>query len=128
MNKINPLTILLITIAIFLSSFILLKQSAVELKSSYSELSTYEELSSKYTKLKQAWDKKADTVKLLDKVIKSSGINNIDRKVENKKIILKFSDDSLSKIDKFVNKILNENLNILQLNITQNSVELVVGY
>ncbi|MEA3384303.1 MAG: hypothetical protein U9Q20_06510 [Campylobacterota bacterium] len=128
MNKINPITVLLLSITIFLSSITLLKDSNKELKDSNKELKEFVSLSSKYNTLKTSWDKKVKTIDLIDKIIKSTRIKNIDKKVEKKKIIIKFENNSPRDTDKFVNKILNEKINIEKLNITSSSVELVVGY
>ena len=126
MSKINPIVLLLLSTVILLSSFILLKQSSIDLTQNNYSLDKFQLLSREYNGLKKSWDKKEDTEKLLNNIIKSLGIKDISKEVKNKKIIVKFKNNSLSKIDKFVNKILNNNFNILKLNITQNSVELEI--
>ena len=128
MNKINPLMLLLLSATIFVSSLVLLKQSKEELIQTSSELTEFHRLSNKYQNLKTSWDQKKNTIKLIDKIIKNTRLKNVDKKIEKKRVIIKISNESLKNIDKFINKLLNEKLNILKLNITQNSVELVVGY
>ncbi len=128
MNKIDPFTVLLLAVAIFLSSFVLLKQSNEELIQSNIELKEFNIVANEYINLKSTQKTKNKTLKLIDKIIKSLGVKNVDKKVQDKNILVKLNNISLKKIDKFTNKILNQNLNILKLNITKNSVELVVGY
>ena len=128
MNKINPVTILGISFIVLLSSLLLLKQSEEELIQKNKELAIFNIVSNKYVTLKSSWDQKEKSIKLIDKVLSNLAIKNISKQVQKRKMIIKIKNEQIRKIDKFINKILNSNLNILKLNITDNSIDLVIGY
>jgi len=127
-NKINPLTLLLVSIIIFLTSLIFLKQSNIDIKQLNHELVEFESLSSQYHALNSNWNIKKKKITELNNILSSSGIKNIVKEIKKKKVIIKFNENSINKIDKFINKILNGNFNILKLNVTKNSVNLEIGY
>ena len=77
MNKLNPINILLASIALFILSIVLLKQSNLELKQSNLELNKVEILSVKYSNLKFAWDNKNGVIKQVDKIISAVKIKNV---------------------------------------------------
>ncbi|MEA2050802.1 MAG: hypothetical protein U9O56_08740 [Campylobacterota bacterium] len=128
MKKINPFTILFLSIVIFLSSVVYLNKSYINLKNRQSDLINFKKISNKYQNLKSISKNKKETIAFIEKSIINSGIKNVDKKINTKRAIVNIKDTKLKKIDKFVNKILNEQLNIIKLKIDSNSVELVVGY
>ncbi len=127
MNRLTPSTILLVAIAILLGSLLLLQKTNKDLILEQKRYIQYKEISSQYTALQTSWGKLTKADKKIDKIIKIVGIQNLTKELKNKKIYVEFKSKSLSKIDKFVNKILNTNLKISQLKISKDSVSMEVG-
>ena len=127
MRKITPSTILLISFALMLISFIFIKRSNIELISNYNNLIEYNNLGLKYNKISNSWLKGSVVENKLNKIIKSCHIVNIEKNRSSKQIKVSF-DGSLNQIDKFVNKILNEKFIIKQLEIKKKHLLLVVEY
>jgi len=128
MKKLNPVTVLLVMIMLFMVSALLLKQSNQDLKNLTAQLNNVKVISKQYSILKKSWDNKKQTLESLDKIIKSSGIKNLSKEVKNKKITIDIPDSSLKQISKFSNKILNGNFIILKFKITKNSLYIEMGY
>ncbi|MEA3314816.1 MAG: hypothetical protein U9Q30_03020 [Campylobacterota bacterium] len=128
MKKINPVTLLLLLIMLFMVSALLLKKSNQELKDLTDELNNVKIISKEYSTLKRSWNDKKQTLKTLDKIIKDSKIKNLSKDVKNKKITINIPNSSLKKISKFSNKILNSNFIILKFKITKTSLYIEMGY
>ena len=126
-KKIDPLYILVFTILLFVLSIILFNNSKKELNSSQLELENVSKKGLDYYNLKNNWQNRNNTIKIIDNIIQVVKLKQIDKKILKKKIKIKFKSNSSKKIDKFINKILNQKLNILKLDINKNSVDLEVG-
>ncbi len=127
LKKIDPLYVLLLSIAVLFVSIVSFNKSKINMQNSQDELINLHAIASNYSQMKKDWGSSEHTIKIIDNIITSVGINTLDKKITEKKITIKIDKLSLQKIDKFVNKILNEKLNILKLNISGTSLELEVG-
>lgn len=127
-KRVNPLVVLFVIFVLMLISFIFLKKSKIELNNSAYNYTQFQEVSKNYSVLKKNWGDSKTAEKKLDKLIKSSGIKNIDVTKKNKSQVIKFEYKQLNLVDQFINKVLNENLQIKKLLIDEKKVELEIRY
>lgn len=128
MKRISPLTILLISFALLLGSLIVQKKSKIEINESLYNVSSFNDIASDYKALNKDWNKKEKTKSVVEKIIKVSGIKNVTKKTNKGSLSITFNEKSISKIEKFVNRVLNESLIIKKLVITKESVEMEIKY
>ena len=126
-KRITPITYLLVSISILFLSLILLNESKKELLNKNYSFNKYKEVSTNYLNLKENWDNSKNSKKIIDNIIKKVGIKDLVKKVNKKRIFIKFETKSVTKVDRFLSKVLNANLNIIYVNITKNSLELEIG-
>ena len=126
-KRITPITYLLVSISILFLSLILLNESKKELVNKNDSFNKYKEVSTNYLNLKENWDNSKNSKKIIDNIIKKVGIKDLVKKVNKKRIFIKFETKSVTKVDRFLSKVLNANLNIIYVNITKNSLELEIG-
>lgn len=128
MKRISPLTILLISFALLLGSLIVQKKSKIEINESLYNVSSFNDIASDYKALNKDWNKKEKTKSVVEKIIKVSGIKNVTKKTNKGSLSISFNEKSISKVEKFVNRVLNESLIIKKLVITKESVEMEIKY
>ncbi len=102
------------------------QKSEVKLNKKIENRDNFIVLSDKYNSLKKVWNKKG-TKKKLEKIAKQSSIKNISFKNNNKVLTIKIKDENIKKIDKFINKILNDSFIINKLNITLTQTTIEIG-
>ncbi|MEA3513309.1 MAG: hypothetical protein U9R37_06880 [Campylobacterota bacterium] len=127
MKKIDPLYILLLSFAILIVSIISLSDSKQELFNTQNEYKEFVKLSSQYSGLKNSWQSK-NIDKKIEKVLKQSNIKKYDLSKTKNSIKIVVDDEPLNKLDKFINKILNDSFEIKKLDISDKKIELEVGY
>ncbi|MBT4708403.1 MAG: hypothetical protein HOJ96_01930 [Campylobacteraceae bacterium] len=127
MKKLDPLYVILLSIVVLIVSIILFNSSIKKLNKSQDELKNISLIAINYSNMKNDWNDKKNTIIKIDQIIRSLKIKRIDKKITKKKIKIKIEDVSSNNLDKFINKVLNKKLNILKLDITNNSINLEVG-
>ena len=127
MKKINPITILFISLITVFISLILLKQSNIDLKGQNEILKETKIIANEYSSLKRSWNDPKNVTKTVDKIIKQLKLKTLVMDDNKKKITITIKNGSYKTIDKFINKILNANLIILKLNIKKDSLYLEIG-
>jgi len=127
MKKLDPLYVILLSIVVLIVSIILFNSSIKKLNKSQDELKNISLIAINYSNMKNDWNDKKNTIIKIDQIIRSLKIKRIDKKITKKKIKIKIEDVSSNNLDKFINKVLNKKLNILKLDITNNSISLEVG-
>ncbi len=115
LNKINPLYILLFVFTILLISFTQLNTIKDEYTQKAQAFNGFKKDTKVYTDLKTRWDSKTEQKKIIQRVISSN--RSIEVKEYKNKTILTLRSKNNRDIEKFVNKILNESLIILKLDI-----------
>lgn len=128
MKKIDHITLLAIVFIVLLFSIVLLKKSQVAYENELVDYKSTLALSSQFKSLKSNWDHKENIDTKLKKIINASTIKNITQQKDRKKITIVVKNSSLSKIDRFVNKLLNESFIIEDLSIKKDTLELKIRY
>jgi hypothetical protein len=128
MNKIDPVLILLFFVVTFVSAIFVFDQSKTELQQSTIQYNEFLSNSSKYISLKQSWGKDKNRLKQINKMLKYSGINNVDRKILKNQVILQINNIDIKKIDKFINKILNANIKIEKMSLNRSKFSVSIRY
>lgn len=126
-KKITPITYLLVSSLVLTLSLVLLAESKKELVNKNIDYFKYKEVSANYLNLKKNWDSSKYTINTIDKIIKKVKIKGLTKSINKKRVLVKFDTTKVSKIDKFLSKVLNSNLKIIYLNVTTNSLEIEIG-
>lgn len=127
MNKINSFTFTALSVIILLISLLAYKSSIKELKGANEDFIQFEKVSAKYNSLKKNWDPAA-AEKRITKAAKLLRINNLNITKKGRLMVIKSDKLPLNKMDKFLNKLLNESLIIKKLYITNDSFSVSVEY
>jgi len=127
MKKINPMTIVLISLLFAVLSLVLLKQSTTKLKEQNSILIDTKTIANQYSSLKKSWNNPKQISKIINKIKRQLRLKKLSIVDNKKKITITIKNETLNNINKFINKICNANLIILKLNITKDSVYLEIG-
>ena len=127
MNKFNPLYILLFSIILFLYSAININLQNTTLLQVQEENKQYLKIATKYNSLQNAWGKNNNTKKKIEYILKLSNIKNAHITIKDKIIKIKIENTKLKSLDKFMNKVLNETIVIINFSLTKNSLLLEVG-
>lgn len=128
MKRLNHITLLLISFILCLGSVFLLYSSKEKMATSFNEYYEIKQLSNKYQTKKIKWLDSERTEKKLTNIINSVKFKNITKKRNNKFIDITIKGASIKKIDKFLNKILNESLIINTLEFDNDTLKLQIGY
>ncbi len=126
MNKFNPFYILLFSFCLFLYSVIELRISNDNLLIMEEQNKQFMNIANRYNSLQIGWGKDQDTKKRCENILKSSNIQNAKIIINETIIKIKISDASLNSLNKFINKLLNETIVILNFSLTKNSLDLEV--
>ncbi len=128
MMRINPLYILALVVVLFLISISNLQNTKESLSQSKQENKQYLEVANEYQNLNKNWGKNSNSESKLNNILKVLDIQNISVNKKNKKIEIVIKDADIKKIDKLINKILNENIVIKSLYLTKNdfNMEIVI--
>ena len=127
MKKINPMTIVLISLLFAVLSLVLLKQSTTKLKEQNSILIDTKTIANQYSSLKKSWNNPKQISKIINKIKRQLRLKKLSIVDNKKKITITIKNETLNNINKFINKICNANLIILKLNIKKDSVYLEIG-
>ncbi len=126
-NKINPLYILIVTICLFLYSIIELNLSNDNLLQIKEENKNFIKIATKYNTLQKAWGINNNIQKRCENFLKLSGIRDAHITTNTKIIKIKIRNADLKSLDKFMNKLLNKTIIILNFSLTKNSLDLEIG-
>jgi len=127
MSKFNPLYILLFSFCLFIYSMIVLNKTTTKLTQARLLNKQYIQNGQQYCVLQKAWGKQNNTKDKLDKILQSSNIKNAHIITNDKTIKIKIINANLKSLDKFINKILNETITIINLSLTKSTLELEIG-
>lgn len=129
MNRINPVYVLIGLFIIAFLSFVMVSSKKSEFERETQSLFTFKQKAKVYSDLSENWNN-ADKIKdTLNKVLNNSKFKqlNISRVDKDNSIKIKFSTKDPRIVDSFVNKILNEKLQIKRLDVTLFDVSLEIG-
>lgn len=127
MKKINSLTILLISIIIFLIIVNLYKYTNSNIENVKSEYLEIQKLSLGFTTSKKSLYTQRKAEQQLRNITRQLNIKNLSIVKKSKKLIVKVKKMSFYEQDKFLNKVLNEKFIILKLKIEKNELEIEIG-
>ncbi len=126
-KKINPIFLLLGSIFVLLISVVLFFSAINNIKKKEINYQNYKKLALEYNEVFSSWSDIQKQKIIMEKLIKSSNINNAEIVYKNKQIKVKVSNITTQKIHDFTNKLLNKKLNITKLIIKENFLEIEVG-
>jgi len=127
MNKFNPLYLLLFSLILFIYSIINLNNLTTKLENTKISNKQYIKNGQKYNALQKAWGKKNNAKKKINGILKLANINNANIITNNRTIRVKIRNANLHSLDKFMNKILNDTIIILNFSLTKSSLDIEVG-
>jgi hypothetical protein len=125
MNRVNPLIVLLISVLIFIISFITLNTTKNNLEQNQEEFIKFKQTADKYIAINNTWDKE-ELEKKIKIVAKLSKLENIFIQPKDNNLNVIVMENDLSKIDKFLNNLLNKNFIIKEILISKNYVQIVL--
>ena len=127
MKKINSITILLVSIIIFLVIVNLYKYTNTNVQNVKSEYLEIQKLSLGFATSKKSLYTKGKAEQQLRKITRQLNIKNLSIVKKNKKLVVKVNKISFYEQEKFLNKVLNEKFIILKLKIEKNELEIEIG-
>jgi len=127
MNKINPFYVLIFSVLLFLYSIINLNSVSSKFVLKKETTKKYILLAERYNNLQKTWGKENKTIKLINKIIKSTHIQNANINKLNKIVKIRIKDTTIEVLDKFFNKILNEHLIINKFTLTKSELTMEIG-
>lgn len=128
MNKINPFYILLLSAIIFVYSIFALQNGYSDLSIASKENKEFTNIANRYNGLQKVWGDNKATLKKIENIIKQSNIKNANIVSNDKTIKIEIKNTSLKSIDKFINKLFNESIEVLNFSLTKKSLDIEVGY
>ncbi|MEA2019872.1 MAG: hypothetical protein U9N59_15680 [Campylobacterota bacterium] len=126
MTRINPILILTLSVVIFIISFSSLHKNQQQLSSEIDNFNSLIVIANKYKGLKKEWDTKNIEAKV-KKIARLSNIKNISFSDKKKIIKITIKDEKIHSVDRFINKVLNDNFIIKKLNITKDTTIVEIG-
>ena len=123
---INPLFLLLSSVLIFLISIISLNSSSIKKEKEINLLMENKKIIKKYNSLKYTWVNKDNQEKIVNNIIKQQNIKNANILINKDKIKVVINSNT-KVLHRFVNKLLNEKLNVIKLKLTKNKLIFEVG-
>jgi hypothetical protein len=128
MKILNPFYTLVTVVVIFIISIILLNNQSQKLINQQNQNKQYEQLALKYNKLNKAWKNRSKTIKAINYAIKTAKIKNVNITKNQHLAKIQINNTTSAKIDKFLQKILNETIMIKKLSFSNRSLTMEVGY
>jgi hypothetical protein len=126
MKNINPIFLLITSIFVVLISIYGHTTYKNNLEKQETKYNEFKKMALEYHDLKNTWVNLDAQRKLLEKIIKSLQLNNAKIKQEAHEITVSINTNNIKKIDSFINKLLNTQLNIKYLNVTNKSISIKV--
>lgn len=123
-NKINPLYILAFCLTLFIISFFELSTTKDELNKKYSNFNEFKKEIKEFNTLNATWNKK-DLQKKINSITSLS--NQIEYKNYKSKIVFTLSSSDNSLKQRFINKVLNNNLKIEKFDIKKDIIVFEIG-
>ncbi len=127
MNRLNPIYLLLFSFCLFSYSIFDLKSSNDNLTEIQEKNKEFIKIATQYSSLQKAWGSEKNTKKICEDILKISGIRDVKIITNTKTIKIIIKNASLKSLDKFMNKLLNETVVILNFSLTKNSLDLEVS-
>ena len=128
MKILNPFYTLVTVVVIFIVSIFLLSNQSHNLINQQNQNKQYEQLALKYNKLNKAWKNRSKTIKAINYAIKTAKIKNVNITKNQHLAKIQINNTTSAKIDKFLQKILNETIVIKKLSFSNRSLTMEVGY
>lgn len=128
MNRFNPFYILVFSALIFSYSIFLLENENNDLIVATKDNKEFVNLANRYNTLQRTWGQNTKTLKKIENIIKQSKIKNANIISNDKTIKITIKNASLKSMDKFVNKVFNESIEVLNFSLTKKSLDMEVGY
>ena len=128
MNRFNPFYILVFSALIFSYSIFLLENENNDLIVATKDNKEFVNLANRYNTLQRTWGDNTKTLKKIENIIKQSKIKNANIISNDKTIKITIKNASLKSMDKFVNKVFNESIEVLNFSLTKKSLDMEVGY
>ena len=123
---INPLFLVLASIFIFFISLYSLNNSKINQDKSLENFNKNIKIIKEYNSLKNIWTNAKKQEKLINKIIKQQHIKNANIQTNQNKIKVTIISNT-KVLNRFVNKILNEKLNIVKLKLSKDKLVFEVG-
>jgi len=129
MNRINPLYILALFLVLALYSFTVVKDKEQDFLSHNAEFNQLLTKAKEYKKLKSNNIDRNKVIKTINQITTDSRFKKakITTNKSKKSISLKIKTDDFRLLNKFVNRVLNEKLSILKLEIKRNKINMDIG-
>jgi len=126
MSKINHFFILISSFVLFVILFVFSYNQQKQLQQDIQKLLHIKKLGFEYNELSTMWHKK-NIIKSIMKVASKSNIKNISYNQTKKEITFYIKKATTNQLDRFVNDILNDSYQILQLDIAKTTLVLKVA-
>jgi aspartokinase len=123
----TPLYFLAFMTILFLSSIVSLNVYQDKLIKNVDKFKRYKKLSTKFIMLKENWADSDLMLKKVDSVIKYAGINDAIIEQTNTEYKVKIKKIDIKTTHKLLNKLLNENINLLSISIKRESLSFSIG-
>jgi hypothetical protein len=127
MNKVNPLFVLIVTIIILFISIFYKQQEQQRLSILNEDYKSLEIVAKKFTSMDKSYQNSEHIMKTIENVIGKSNIKNVDITKNKSKIILEIKNSNSRSLNNFVNKVLNEKLNIKKFQLQEDKLLIEVG-
>jgi hypothetical protein len=127
MIKMNPFTILFFSTILFLYSIFNLTTNNNNLNQLIKDNKNYLKIANQYRSLHISWANHNNIKKRLHEMLTASNIKNVNIITKSKSLTIKIKNTDITNLDKFMNKILNESIVILNFTLKKNSLSLEVG-
>jgi len=123
---IDPLFLLVSSLFIFLLSLYILSNTKNQKIQSYNEFNKNAKTINQYSSLKLSWIDKKIQLEKINKLIKVLHIKNAKIIQNSNKITVEIK-SNINTLHRFLNKLLNEKLNIVKLKISKDTLRFEVG-
>jgi len=123
---IDPLFLLVSSLFIFLLSLYILSNTKNQKIQSYNEFNKNAKTINQYSSLKSSWIDKKIQLEKINKLIKVLHIKNAKIIQNSNKITVEIK-SNINTLHRFLNKLLNEKLNIVKLKISKDTLRFEVG-
>jgi hypothetical protein len=123
----NPIFVIVASLFIFGISIFSLNSAKINSENAKESFIEFESIANNYHVFNTKYSNKKDIRKAIDNIIKSSRIRNVNILESKNKITVRMTSVKIKKVHKFINKVLNERFNIINLTIEKDFVLLEIG-
>lgn len=129
MKRLNPLYIVLLFLTLVVVSFVLVIKEKDIYMQKIKDMNTLEVKAKEYKNLSQFWKNQKFIEKTIDEILKNSMLKNekITKTSTKESIKIKIESSNPQVLDNFLNRFLNKQLMIKNLEIDKNFINLEVG-